>query len=67
MILRFGSLLAPEDQQLGHGLLAGYLGVNSTPSLATASGNAAPQIMFDDGMWHRVLLGLLVDNSNKKP
>lgn len=62
-ILRFGQLLESCDESLGHEFW--MAGVYCSPNLATATGYARPQVLFSDGVYHRVILELRVMDSDR--
>jgi len=63
MMLRAESILASEDIAAGHRLLDGWPGVCSTPHRDTAYGYATPTTVFRDGVYHRVMVEAVVDNT----
>ena len=55
-------LHASRDKDVGHQFCKGYAGVYCSPTWDTARGvYATPHAVFDDGVYHRVVLELMVD------
>ena len=54
MTLHTRRLLASDNEDVRNGLLDGCPAVYSSSSFDTGSGYATPQLMFNDGIWHRV-------------
>lgn len=63
-VLKSGVLLASNDKSLGHDFWEP--GVYCSPSVDTGLWYARPQIMFGDGVYHRIMFELRVDGNHRK-
>jgi len=69
-IIRDKALAESNDETKGHGILhhggKDWHGVYTSPNIGTAAGYAVPQITFKDGIWHCVIIEVLVNNGFEK-
>merc|ERR1719401_98005 len=63
-ILKTGVFLASDDHSLGHDFWEP--GVYCSPSLDTGLWYARPQVLFGDGVYHRIVFELRVDPEQQK-
>ena len=64
LILETGVFLESNDPSLGHDFWEP--GVYCSPNVETGRWYARPQILFEDGVYHRVLFELRVDSTHRK-
>jgi len=64
MVLESGVFLESDDRQKGHDFWEP--GVYCSPNLETARWYARPQVLFADGVFHRIIFELRVDPERRK-
>ncbi|CAJ1337202.1 unnamed protein product [Effrenium voratum] len=65
LVLQTGVVLESNDKEKGHDFNS-CAGVFCSPDVCTAEQYARPQIIFQDGMYHRVIFQLLVQRNQRQ-